>query len=360
MDNIKYLFSPSFGFTFSRVDKDSPLAAYLGSKGVSESPRISGELRAVSGYNTYVKAEDTNTLLALAPGCPVIDNGVVNIVPESKIDSGKDINSGKITFDGNLYIGASIGPGTTVDVTGSLIIDGKVESASVKSGGNVLIKGGISGSNRRKSSVCAHGDVSISFMQYGKIRCGGNLKINDSVLNSHIECGGAVSVLGSEGILGGETYAASSLQSVRLGNEKDIFTVVYIGMNPYVSLLIAELEEARKDLLKKKESTKKLIISSVRRYADAGENLDLEDVLLVGYQKNELKKINFKLGRVNRKLEDLNERRNGKKEPFVKVQGTIYPGVKISSLSESEVIKEAVSGKILFSVSGARLRKYEQ
>ena len=149
--------------------------------------------------------------------------GVVSIVKDSVIKvSSKQTISGDVDFNtGNLYsksavdIRGSVKQGFVVAVRGDVLIGGDVQSATVSSHGNLVVKGGIVGAG---SNVSIRGDVDLNFIENGTVHAGGNVVIRKSSYYSTIIADGNISGNEKTKIVGGGLVCAGSVTVGDIGS----------------------------------------------------------------------------------------------------------------------------------------------
>ena len=82
-------------------------------------------------------------------------------------------------------IGGNVKSGFVVKSSGSITVQGIVEAATLVSGGDIVIKGGVSGAS--KGRLEAENDVVTSYMERSEVSAGGNV-ISGSVLHCRVVC----------------------------------------------------------------------------------------------------------------------------------------------------------------------------
>ena len=150
--------------------------------------------------------------------------GVVSIVKDNTIKvSSKQTISGDVDFStGNIYsknaveIGGSVRQNFVVSVRGDVLIGGDVQSATISSHGNLMVKGGIVGAT---SNVNIRGDVDLNFIENGTIHAGGNVVIRKSSYYSTIIADGNISGDEKTKIVGGVLVCSGSVTAGTIGSQ---------------------------------------------------------------------------------------------------------------------------------------------
>ena len=149
--------------------------------------------------------------------------GVVSIVKDSVIKvSSKQTVPGDVDFStGNIYsknaieISGSVQPDFVIAVRGDVLIGGDVQSATISSHGNLVVKGGIVGA---ASNINIRGDADINFIENGTLHAGGNVVIRKSAYYSTIIAGGNITGDPKTKILGGVLVCGGSLITGDIGS----------------------------------------------------------------------------------------------------------------------------------------------
>jgi uncharacterized protein (DUF342 family) len=160
--------------------------------------------------------------------------GVVSLVKDSVIKvSSKQTISGNVDFStGNIYsknaieISGSVASDFVVAVRGDVLIGGDVQSASISSHGNLVVKGGIIGAG---SNIKVRGDADINFIENGLLHADGNVAIRKSSYYSTIIAGGNITGDQKTKILGGVLVCGGSLITGDIGSGSGGPTDVSVG-----------------------------------------------------------------------------------------------------------------------------------
>ena len=172
-------------------------------------------------------------------GLQVSDRGVVEVLPVLEVPAGSSelldvVHTGPVVVHGN------VGNGSRIIAAGDVHIEGFLEGGSVRSGGSVIVRGGMF----RKASVRAAVDVVARRLEGDAgIEAGGNVFVQADAIGSRLDGGAFVAVLGS--ITGGVARARTSVEAdaLALGRASEMTIEVRApgpGANP--ATLRAQLE----------------------------------------------------------------------------------------------------------------------
>ena len=125
---------------YKEVSKDQALVYKLPATSGKAGTTVTGEIyylqgRDVSlpdGVNTYL-SEDRLTLFADRDGQAFWEAGKLKIDTIFRIDGDVDFSTGNIQFNGSVFIDGDVRSGFRVEATGSIVIGGTVEAATVYS-----------------------------------------------------------------------------------------------------------------------------------------------------------------------------------------------------------------------------------
>lgn len=157
--------------------------------------------------------------------------------------------TGDIHVGGPVRIHGGVLSGVTVEAGGDVETLGLVEEASIRSAGNVLLKGGFAGGNMGK--VFAGKNVYSTFVQFGTVEAEESIAVDGPVMNSDLSAGGKIILRGRASLVGGVTRAREMVSAPVVGSEGAAPTEISLGRNPFV----ARKSEERKGMIEKMKET---------------------------------------------------------------------------------------------------------
>ena len=200
---------------FVGVEKDQLLAqrisATAGLAGMNifghEVPQIPGKELTLKSTPDIIFDEVTGEIRAAFAGVvSVVGDSQIKVTSKQVITEDVDYSTGNVSSKFAIEIGGSIRPGFNVKAEGDILVKGKIESAAVYAGANVVIGVGIIG---KKSRIESKGDVETPFIEEGSILSQGGVTIGEEAYfatihsKKNITCGTDSKVVGSELIAGG-------------------------------------------------------------------------------------------------------------------------------------------------------------
>jgi uncharacterized protein (DUF342 family) len=213
-----------------------------------------------------VSDENPNQLIATRSGVPMRARSVIRVDDILVLDS-VDLTTGHIEFDGTVMIKGPVRDGLKVNVSGDIHVRDLVESATLKAGGNIVIKQGILGrkvetegsvnlEDAYSSIVEAGGDIEARYIQYASVNVGGKIVVKDQLLNSFVKDCDELIVGGptkrKAKLVGGYYNIRKSVSVGILGSESYVASDIVLGTD--VARLKNEVEEIKNTLLEKQDS----------------------------------------------------------------------------------------------------------
>lgn len=133
--------------------------------------------------------------------------------------------SGPIDHTGDLRIYGNVRKGVSAKATGSITVDGGVETAFLYAGGDIKIAEGLLGTAR-----AANGSICCGFAQGASIEApNGDIVVRESAMHSQMHAGRAVEV--GDILLGGSCYGESLVQARIAGSDSGVLTQLWSGRN---------------------------------------------------------------------------------------------------------------------------------
>ena len=163
------------------------------------------------------------------------------VVPEVKI------TDKRIKYDGTVYVLGDIHSGSSIEATGDVVVGGHMESSEVVSGGNVIIKGGVTCPIR--GGIFANGDVSAKYFEGATVN-GVNISAN-YYINCNINSKGIIKTYGRSGMLyGGTVNSLFGVEIAALGNKSNAKTIINLGVN---STILNKYNTLKKNIVTEEE-----------------------------------------------------------------------------------------------------------
>jgi hypothetical protein len=275
--------------------------------------------------NAAPDPHDPNVLISMTNGCAVLKNGTIEISMCHEIKGDVDFSSGNIHFEGAVKIYGDVKACFEINTKGNVEIDGTVEDAIVRAGGDVTVKGGFVG--KGKGLIEAAGNVRVGFIRNQTIKSEGNIYVMKESVDSRLCSNSRIYVAGKRlGLAGGAAFAREGMELSALGTDGEIKTEIALGSDPEIKKNIDAINGQMEQLKSKKaycanklkeiqDARKKSVALFQKMISTMEAIMDQEATIDLAMQ--ELIKSKGQLEKKNKIC----------LAPKIKVYGEIYPGV---------------------------------
>ena len=204
------------------------------------SPEPGHDIELVVGEGTNLSPKNNNVLVSEKVGLPKLINNGMEVDEIYKI---KDVTvaTGNINFTGSVIIEGDVTEGMKVTASGDITVGGFVESATLESGGDITISGGIIGRKHdiekthitditMSVNINAKGSIYAKYGQYAQISSGKDVRIENQLLHSILDINGRLWVGKNEQasgkLIGGYTKVGTSVHAGMIGATAGSNTVI--------------------------------------------------------------------------------------------------------------------------------------
>lgn len=170
-----------------------------------------------------------------------VSEGSVKVCSRQVIAGDVDFEIGNINSNAALDIKGSIMPKFKVSALGDILVSGTIEKAQVKSGGNVVIQGGLVGTS---AEIQAKGDVDIAIVEHGAISADGSIILRKSAFSSRLLAGGDIHGDAASRVIHCQLIAAGSITAGRVGSDNAEPSLLAAAVSPLQMQRLLELKEA--------------------------------------------------------------------------------------------------------------------
>ncbi|NPA25571.1 MAG: DUF342 domain-containing protein, partial [Deltaproteobacteria bacterium] len=161
-------------------------------------------------------------------------------------DGDVDLETGHIEFAGPVEIGGNLLAGFHIFSKNAVKI-GKTASGTVQTQGNLLVQGGIIGSEKEK--ILVGGNLACEYISsVNQLRCGGDITVSKHIINSNLEAAGKI--ICEETITGQcRIIAFAGVTCTELGSDQGSWVTVEIGNPTKYKEKIARIDEFMEPLI---------------------------------------------------------------------------------------------------------------
>ena len=224
-----------------------------------------------------------------AEGNVTVQGGRLTVSPVYVIKGNLDANTGNVDFHGDVLVQGNVFAGVTVKTTGSITINGHVETASLFAGKDVILRNGMQGAGN--GVIHAGGNVMARFLEQVQVFAGNEINVG-ALLNCEVEAGRNVVISGNRGtIIGGMVKAVEQITAASIGNRATVTTQLVIGLDFDFKRRMEEIDfriEEYLNIIADAAQDEKRIADQLKTQSDAPE-------LMQQKAEQMRKKINYQL-----------------------------------------------------------------
>ncbi len=221
-------------------------------------PRPGRECWLKTGKGTEL-SEDKLTVTAAFDGHATLMQGEISVTNIFQVNKDVGVETGNIQFVGSVVIRGNVQPGFCVKAEGDVEVQGGVDGGTVEAAGNITVQYGIKGTAGR-GKVVAGGAVKAKFIESADVRAGTNVWAADGILQSRVEAGATIEVLGRRGaIIGGRVSAQTSVAARILGSALGNATEISVGVPPAARTEMGENRKKQAELEEQLQRTNQAI-----------------------------------------------------------------------------------------------------
>jgi uncharacterized protein (DUF342 family) len=303
------------------------------------------------GKNVAV-SEDGISLYATSEGeVEYLDQSKVSVYTNHEVPADVDNSTGNVSFVGSVIIKGNVLSGFSVEAGGNVEVYGVVEGATIKAGGNIILRRGMQGMG--KGTLVAGGDIVARYIEYCTVEAKNNIQ-SEAVLHSNVKCGNKLELTGRKGLLVGGTCKVGKIIVAKvIGSHMATPTDLEVGIDPTVR---ERYKKAKEDIISMESDIKKAdqAIVILKKLEGMGAlTPDKQEILTKSvrtkiYLSSNLEEVKKEVVILDEKLQ---QEGNGK----IRALSFIYPGVKVSIGSCMMYVKELLQYCTLYR-DGADIR----
>ncbi|NJD02283.1 MAG: DUF342 domain-containing protein [Ruminiclostridium sp.] len=277
------------------------------------------------GRNVSV-TEDGLAIVSNIDGQVRFIDGKINIFSTYEVPADVDNSTGNINFVGNVCVRGNVLSGFSIEAGGNVEVWGVVEGASIKAGGDIILRRGMQGMG--KGVLISNGDIIARYIEYSNIEAKNNIS-SEAVMHSNVKCGKKLELAGRKGLLvGGSCKVGKEVVAKVIGSHMATVTDIEVGIDP-------SLRESYK-ALKEELNTLESDVKKAEQAITILKKLEIACALTPEKQEMLTKSVRTKVFFSNRIIEIKEEMQrievNLQKDAFGKIKclSYIYPGTKVT------------------------------
>lgn len=272
----------------------------------------------------FTRSEDNRIYTSDFDGKIEMKNDRITVSRVYEIAGNADLSVGNIDFNGDVLVHGNVCVGISIKATGTITVDGVVESANLWAGKDIILRGGMLGGS--KSSVFTKGNITAKFFEYAVVEAWGEISAQ-VFLNCDVTCRKRIILDGKDaGIIGGKVHAIQGIEVGDLGNDVEIRTEVRVGNDVEVLRRIKALQKEVSDMSLMLDKVEKGLKELERlAQAQALEKNDPRKMQLLRVKIRDSATLGGKqaeLGQLEQQLEDA-------RNASIRALRSVYPGVMV-------------------------------
>ena len=278
-------------------------------------------IHLTAGQNTEL-SQDGSRIHAIADGNVRLENGVVLIEPVVSVES-VNYSTGNIRFEGSVVVEKDVADGFVIEADGDIQVGRGVGKATLRAGGNVLLKAGMSGNG--VGAIECDGNLFAKYIESTQATSRKNVFVEEAIMHSRVTAwqhcvlnGRRSEIIASNIVVGG------SLWCKKLGSVAEGPTYVSVGIDPE---LLGAFRDARKEL-EQNETRFDEVQRQLQQIDHALMSGRTDDRLYATREElaAEVEKLRKSLPDTRRRLHELRENLQASRESRLVVEDTIFKG----------------------------------
>jgi len=197
--------------------------------GIDVTPRAGRNLR-----------RDGERIIATIDGRLVVQERILQVEENVRIDGDLTVLYGDIDFVGNILVYGNIESGLTIHGHRDITVHGSVFGSTIICDRNLTVKNGIVGGE--DAYVEVHGDFEASFVENLQLSVWGDCIIQKSLVNTHLYCGRQVTMPGRGHLVSGEVHARDGIEVAQVGVPVGTKAKLAVGIDALANRRILDIE----------------------------------------------------------------------------------------------------------------------
>ncbi len=315
--------------------------AIMGSNGMTVKGRVligvNGKPAVLPRGKNVAISEDGKSLYATTDGeVEYLDATKVSVYTNHEVPADVDNSTGNINFVGSVIIKGNVLSGFKVEAGGNVEVYGVVEGASIKAGGNIILRRGMQGMG--KGTLTAGGDIIARYIEYCNVEAKNNIQ-SEAVLHSNVKCGNKLELTGRKGLLVGGTCKVGKIIIAKvIGSHMATPTELEVGIDPTVR---EDYKKAKDELAAIEIDIKKAdqaIVLLKKLEAVGALTPDKQEILTKSVRTKIF--LSSRLEEVKRDIEVFDEKLKQDGDGKIRATSFLYPGVRVTIGTSIMYVKE--------------------
>ncbi|MCX8130296.1 MAG: FapA family protein [Clostridia bacterium] len=193
-------------------------------------PCLDGKPATLPRGRNVEATEDGQSLVSLIDGQVNYIDGKINVFASYEVPADVDNSTGNINFVGNVSVRGNVLSGFTIEAGGNVEVWGVVEGATIKAGGDIILRRGMQGLG--KGVLVSGGDIIARYIEHSNIEAKNDIK-SEAIMHSNVKCGNKLELSGKKGLLvGGTCKVGKEISAKVIGSHMATVTDIEVGVDP--------------------------------------------------------------------------------------------------------------------------------
>lgn len=284
--------------------------------------------------------DDAGNLIAQTDGILSRSSIGASIRDLLEVEGYVDFSTGNVNFSGDVAVYRGVRDLFVVDAKGNIEIQGLIEAADIRCGGDLTASGGMAG--RERGSIRTGGDLSARYLDGACVEVGGVLRVEREIINCTVIAHDRIdSPKGS--ILGGQTRCTGQLRVGTLGSASGVPTEIVVFTVPRLEPRRAALHQALDDLAEAQHTLER----KMAQLSGVGGRLTAEQKEQQTALAFELLQHSERVAKCQASLDQVEERIRRFRTVDVRADRFIYSGVRIVMGDRTLIITQDLKGPVM-------------
>jgi len=295
------------------------------------------------GINAHI---ENDKIFADIKGNVILVDGLVEVEEVVSVNN-VDYETGNINFDGSVDIKGTIADGFSVKATGDIQVGKCIGRADVSSDRNVILKAGINGD--REGKIQCKGNMLSKYIESSTISCGGEIIVEEAVMNSQLDVVGSLHLSGRRAeLIGGLSIIGGILHCKKIGNLYDAKTNLIMGIHPE---LIEKFFNAQRRLETRRMKLDKLDEQMVQlkslHHRDEESSKKIFNTIIK--LEEDIQNTSSEISRDVHELQSIRSELVPSSKSYILAEDRIFRGVKLSfGLQDHPVPDKGISSSVVY------------
>lgn len=289
------------------------------------------------GKNVRIN-EDGQCLVSVIDGQVSYEDNQVSVFACYEVKDDVDNSIGNICFIGNVVIRGNVLSGFTVEAGGTVEVWGVVEAATIKAGGDIILRKGMHGHG--KGLLQSGGSIIAKYIESSKVEAKKDITA-EAVMHSNVKCGDIMELIGKKGLLvGGSCKVGREIRAKVIGSHLATITELETGLDPAIrerfKTVKEELPVVENEIRKADQA-----VAILKKMELAGTLTEEKRELMVKSIRTKIH-LSTKLRDLQNEMAELEMRLQQDLPGKIKATSFIYPGTRVSIGSCMMHVKETL------------------